>query len=74
MVIELTAKEESRFLELAANGGQSAEELLHQILGRVLAEESRFVAPVKLGLEDLERGDILEPAQVWAGVEQIFRD
>ena len=73
MEIHLSPEEQSRLAELAARDGRTAAELVHEAVSRFLADEARFAAAVKLGLDAAERGEFVVSDEVWAGVERILR-
>jgi predicted transcriptional regulator len=73
MQIELTAEQQAQLSQLAAREGKGAEELARELFSRFLAEETRFLAAVKLGEAALERGEHLTHEQVGERLERLFQ-
>jgi predicted transcriptional regulator len=72
MQINLTAEQEARLSQLAAQEGKGAEELAGELFTRYLAEEGRFVAAVELGEAALQRGEYLTHEQVGERLDRLF--
>jgi predicted transcriptional regulator len=73
MQISLTAEEEVQLSQLAAQEGKATEDLAHEVFSRGLAAEAHFHAAVKLGQDAARRGDFVDQADVWTGVEDALR-
>jgi predicted transcriptional regulator len=73
MVIEINAEQEAQLLKIAEQWGRTAEEVASGVLDRGLQARLRFLAGVDEGLRDAEAGRLLEPEEVWAGIEQTLR-
>ena len=72
MEITLTAEQETQLSQMAARVGKGAEELASEVFRRGLAEEAQFLAAVELGRTVARRGDFVDQADVWAGVERAL--
>ncbi len=56
---------------MAAATGLSAESIAGQLLTRSLNEEAHFFAEVQSGIDEADRGELLEPSEVWARIEKV---
>jgi predicted transcriptional regulator len=72
MTIQLTAEQEARLSEMAAQSGRPIEDLAREAVDLYLAEDAQFRAAVQEGVEAAERGELLSSEQVWARVERIL--
>jgi predicted transcriptional regulator len=70
MTIQLTAEQEARLSEIAAQAGRGIEDLAREAVDRYLAEDARFRAAVLKGLAEAERGEFVPSSEVWAAVER----
>lgn len=73
MTIQLTAEQEARLREIAAQAGRPIEDLAREAVDRFLDEETRFRAAVQEGIDAADRGEFLSPAQVWGRVERVLK-
>lgn len=73
MEVHLSPDQEAELMRLAKESGRSADEFLRDLVGRYLAEEARFHAGVRAGLEAAARGDFVETSEVWASVERVLK-
>lgn len=73
MEVHLTADQQAKLSQLAAEKGCDANSIAQDAIGRYLEQESRFIAAVNLGEAELERGEYLSHEEVGARLERIFR-
>jgi predicted transcriptional regulator len=73
MQIELTTEQEAQLSQMAALEGKATEDLAREVLARSIAAEANFLDAVRIGQEEADRGDLLEPSAVWAKVEESLR-
>jgi predicted transcriptional regulator len=73
MEIQLTPEQENLLAQLATDKGKKADTLATEVIGHYLEDETRFIAAVKLGEEELERGEYLTSEQVGAHIAQLFK-
>lgn len=73
MQITLTTEQEARLMQLAVDEGKTTEALASEFLDRALKEEAYFRATVHAGIDAAERGEFLEPSEVWAQVEKVLQ-
>jgi predicted transcriptional regulator len=72
MTIQLTAEQEARLSEFAAQAGRAVDDLAREAVDRYLAEEEHFRAAVQEGIHAADRGELLTPSQVWERVERVL--
>jgi predicted transcriptional regulator len=72
MEIQLTPEQESLLAQLALDKGQAADTLATDVIRHYLDDETRFLAAVKLGEEELERGEYLTSKQVGEHLARLF--
>jgi predicted transcriptional regulator len=70
MTIRLTAEQESRLSEIAAQAGRGVEDLAREAVDQYLVEDTRFRAAVLQGIAEAERGEFLSSEEVWAAIER----
>jgi predicted transcriptional regulator len=73
MEVLLSVEQEAQLSQMAAQSGCSADELAREAVERYIAEEARFHAAVKAGLDAAARGDFVPTAEVWARVERALQ-
>ena len=72
MTIQLTAEQEARLAEIAAQAGRGIDDLAREAVDLYLAEDAHFRAAVQEGIDAADRGELLTSAEVWARVEQVL--
>ena len=73
MQVEFSPEQESQLSDIAQHTGIDAEQLVKQAALRLLEEDARFREGVERGLAAASRGDFVEHAEVWAGIEATLR-
>jgi len=73
MEVQLSVEQEAELSRIADETGRSADELAREILGHYIAEESRFHAGVRAGLDAAARGDFLPTSEFWAKAERVLK-
>ena len=73
MKVHLSPEQEHQLLQLATRQGRDADALAQEAISRYLEEEARFIEAVKLGEEDLDRGEYLTHEEVGRRIERLFR-
>jgi predicted transcriptional regulator len=71
MQIELTSEQEKQIVRIAAQEGRSVGDVASELFGRFLDDETRFIAAVKLGEAELDRGDYVSHQEVGALVRRL---
>lgn len=70
--MHLNPEKEAQLIAIAAQRGVNEAALAQEILSHYLEDDARFVAAVNLGLAAADRGEFVEPEEVWANVEKIL--
>ncbi len=70
MTIQLTADQEARLSQIAAQAGRGVEDLAREAVDLYLAGDAHFRAAVLQGIAEAERGEFVPSAEVWAAVER----
>jgi predicted transcriptional regulator len=74
MHVPLTPEEEARFAKLASAAGKRPEQWAHDILaGVAVAEDEAFRAAVQLGIDQADRGELIDEAEMDARVGRMLR-
>ncbi|HKF50599.1 MAG TPA: hypothetical protein VKB38_24760 [Terracidiphilus sp.] len=73
MTIQLTAEQEARLSQIAAQAGRPMEDLAREAVDRYLAEDAHFRVAVQEGIDAAGRGELLTPSEVWQRVERSLR-
>ena len=73
MTIQLTAEQEAKLSEIAAQAGRGVDDLAREAVDLYLADDANFRAAVQEGLEAADRGEFLTPAEVWERAEQVLK-
>ena len=73
MEVNFTPEQEAQLSELALHAGKDAEQLVKDAALRLVEEDARFRAAVRKGIEQADRGEFIEEAEMDARIEQMFR-
>jgi predicted transcriptional regulator len=73
MDVPLTPAQETALIQLAADTGRQAEELVQEAVDRMLAYNRWFNEQVKVGLDQIERGEFVSHEEVGKRIERVFR-
>jgi predicted transcriptional regulator len=73
MEVHLTPHQESRLNELATATGRGTEELVQEAVDRLIAYNNWFKEQVQVGLDQINRGELVEDEEVRAGIERMFQ-
>ena len=73
MEIQLTPEQESLLAQLATDKGKPVDTLAAEAIRHYLDDETRFIAAVKLGEEELARGEYFTSEQVGSHIAQLFK-
>ena len=72
MAVQLKSEQEQQLTEIAAQGGLSVDEHAQRAVEQYLLWRSDFVAAVKVGLAESERGQLVEHEQVVERIERLL--
>jgi predicted transcriptional regulator len=73
MDVHLTPQQEMRLNELAATTGRGTEELVQEAVDRLLAYDAWFKEQVRVGLDQIDRGEFVEDEEVRGRIERMFQ-
>ena len=73
MEVHFTPEQEAQFSEIATKAGTDPERLVKDATLRLLEEDVRFRAAVREGIEQADRGEFIEEAEMDARLEQMLR-
>lgn len=72
MVVEFTAEQMDQLSQIAAHAGTDPELLVKDAALRLVEEDARFRAAVRLGIEQADRGELIEHDEVVAVMESLI--
>jgi predicted transcriptional regulator len=72
MEVHFSPEQEARLTKLAAAKGTDPDRLVQEIVGRTLADDARFREDVQRGLEQADRGDLLDEEEMDDRVQRMF--
>ena len=73
MEIRFTPEQETKLSEIAAQAGKNAEQLVRDAALGLLQEDARFRAAVRKGIEQADRGELIEEDEMDNRVERMFK-
>jgi predicted transcriptional regulator len=73
MEVRFTPEQEAQLSMIATNAGTDAERLVQDAALRLLEEDAHFRAAVRQGVEQADRGDFIEEAEMDARLERMLR-
>jgi predicted transcriptional regulator len=73
MEVHLTSDQQAQLAQMATKEGTDAERLVAEVVTRYLDEEARFLAAVRVGIEQADRGEFIEEDEMDARIEQMLR-
>jgi predicted transcriptional regulator len=73
MTVQLTAEQEARLSDIAAQAGRTVEDVAREAVDLYLAEDAHFRAAVQEGLDAADRGEFVPSSEVWERVERELR-
>ena len=73
MEVHFTPEQEAQLSRIASHNGTDAEQVVKETINRMLENQARFLAGIQKGIATAERGEFVEPAEVWANVEKILQ-
>ena len=73
MEVHFTAEQEALLSRIATQKGVVTEELVKDAALRLLADDARFRAGVRKGIEQADRGEFIEEGEMDARVKRMFQ-
>ncbi len=72
MEVHFAPDVEARLNKLAALNGKDPEQLVKDTVDRMLENQARFIAGVQKGIEQADRGELVEHQEVLNRVNRLF--
>jgi predicted transcriptional regulator len=63
---------ETRLQQVAAASGKGAEQLVMETVNRMLENQARFIGEVQHGIEQADRGELIEHGDVVKRIDRLF--
>jgi predicted transcriptional regulator len=73
MEVHFTPEQEARLSQIARNSGTDTEHLVQAAALRLVEEDARFRAAVRRGIEQADRGELLDHSEVVARIERLLQ-
>jgi predicted transcriptional regulator len=73
MEVHFTPDQEAQLTQIATQSGTDAERLVKGAALRLLEEDARFRAAVRVGIAQADRGELIEEEEMDARLEQMLR-
>ena len=73
MEVHFTPEQEAELSRIASHNGSPAEQLVKQAALRLVEEEAKFRASVRRGLQQADRGELLEHDEVKARMQRLLQ-
>jgi predicted transcriptional regulator len=73
MEVHFTPEQEARLSQITTKAGTDLERLVKDAALRLLEEDARFRAAVREGVEQADRGEFIEEAEMASRLEQMLR-
>jgi predicted transcriptional regulator len=71
MEVHFSPEVETRLQQLASANGKDAEQLVEDTVVRMLENQVSFIAGVQRGIEQADRGELLEHADVLKRIDRL---
>ncbi len=73
MEVHFSPDVETRLQQVALAKGKDAEQLVQDTVARMLESQARFIAGVRGGIEQADRGEFVEHKDVVTRIDRLFR-
>jgi predicted transcriptional regulator len=73
MEVRFSPDVETRLQQVAVANGKDAEQLVKDTVGRMLENQARFIAGVQKGIEQADRGELIEHRDVLNRIDRLFQ-
>jgi predicted transcriptional regulator len=74
MEVHFTPEQEAQLAQIATKSGTDTERLVKDAALRLLAEDARFRAAVREGIEQADRGEFIEEEEMDERFEAMLKD
>ena len=72
MEVRFSPEQEAHLTKLAAARGTAPDQLVHEIVTRTLADDARFSEAVQRGIEQADRGELIDKSEMDDRVGRMF--
>lgn len=72
MEVHFSPDVETQLQQVASANGKNAEQLVKDTVARMLADQARFIAGVQRGIEQADRGEMVEHKDVLKRIERLL--
>lgn len=72
MEVHFSPDVETRLQQLAVANGKNAAQLVEDTVARMLENQGRFIAGVQRGIEQADRGEVIEHNDVLNRIDRLF--
>ena len=73
MEVHFTPEQEAQLSEIATQAGTDAEQLVKKAALRLLERDARFRSAVRKGLEQADRGEFVDDAEMESRIERMIQ-
>jgi predicted transcriptional regulator len=73
MEVHFSPDVETRLHQVASANGKDAEQLVKDTVARMLENQARFIAGVQRGIEQADRGELVEHKDVLNRIDGLFQ-
>ena len=73
MDVHFPPEVETQIQQVASATGRNAEQLVRETVDRMLADRARFVTGVQRGIEQADRGELVDHEEVRRRIERLFQ-
>lgn len=73
MEVQLTAEQEAQLVRIAEHSGKGVDDIVSELVDRLIEEDANFRSAVQAGLDAAERGEFVATSEVWAAVERVLK-
>jgi len=72
MEVHFSPDVETRLRQVAIANGKDAEQLVKDTVAHMLENQARFIAGVQRGIEQADRGELVEQKDVLSRIDRLF--
>jgi predicted transcriptional regulator len=72
MEVHFSPDIETRLQQVASANGKDAEQLVKETVNRMLENQARFIAGVQRGIEQADRGELVDHSEVRNRIDRLF--
>ena len=72
MEVHFTPEQEAQLWQIATHAGKNPQQLVKDAAMRLLEEDAQFRAAIRKGLEQADRGEFIEEAEMDARIGRMF--